>query len=387
MPLAQQQVKDFPVEITTITIDSFQAENPVSALFGTLKDTTTGIIKSWIYAQFSFQGANLSLGDPNKLQLDSLILQIPVFTRFGDAASPMRIKVYQIIETWQSSTYGINDSLQIHPIAVVDTVVQFSEPFEDVENKILRLRCSDSLGNVLLFAGDANYTSATAFKNYFKGLAITAEIADPTAMGVVYATIATNLSFHLELHYHEDTAQKSITFYTFAAEDRFFHRIVVQKDSTAVFEEALRNDALLGFRGGALYVPLLTLPRVDSLLALQPINRGLLYLYAIPEYVQQDFNLAPPAVAAIHLYRVDAEGKPYAVKEASLTSASWDSLNQRYVIDVTNLLQSLQLGGSQRTQFIILPGGFRFNLSRVVLGGKSHPQYAPKLKILYAKLP
>lgn len=382
LPLPTIHVDTFPVFLVSEIIDSVTTEGALTATFGTLYDSLTGTIEATALFQLSFEGTNLNFG--SNPVLDSVILTLYLPTRYGDEFSPMRFQIFEIEQEWrEDSLYHSRSALAYDGTPVGDTVLSFDSAFAPV---VIRIRLDPRVGSKILSAPASALADPTAFKAFFKGLAVRAHPLSLASRGCIYSLIPTSSNTTLTLYYHQngDTVPQPFTLRTYYQKDRYFtsirrilsgNELVTRLDSTYLL-----------FQAGALVRLRVHLPNLDPLRG-KPVSKAILSIYSEPGLNTKASNLNPPPGVNVYFLKPDSNGNLLFSTSQFLTYSFYNETTLDYYIDLTAYVQQYLTGDFPYPDFVILPAALEYSFNRGVFGGPNHPQRRPLLCIYYAEIP
>lgn len=382
LPLPTVHVDTFPITITSEIIDSVRTENALTATFGTLYDSLTGTIEATTFFQLSFQGTNLDFG--SNPVLDSIILTLYLPTRYGDEFTPMRFQVFEIEQAWGEDTIYHSRSYLTHSLVpLADTVIAFDSTFAPT---VVRIPIRSQLGEKILYAPSSALTDPSAFKEYFKGLALKAQPIQFATLGCIYSFIPTNSNSALTLYYHQsgDTVSQAFALRTIYQQDRYFthirriisgNELITHLDSTYLLIQA-----------GAFVRLKAHLPDLSRLTG-KPISKAILSLYHDPYLNMSSNNLNPPPGVNLYYLKPDSNGNLIFSTSQFLTFGFYDEATLDYHIDITAYVQQYMTGYFPYPDFVIQPSALEYSFNRGIYGGSLNPQRSPILRVYYATIP
>lgn len=217
-------------------------------VLGSLHDPVFGNSSADIYAQFDLSGTSTTFG--TDATLDSAVLTLQISSYYGDTTSKVDIRAYQLSEDLNSSTRyyqtstashnsnALNYSLSGYSINPTSSIVIDTGTY----SPHLRIRLSQEFGQYLL-DNQSQMSSSTVFKNFFKGLCISA-VAHTGNTGYMLISSMTSSLTGITLYYH--TARKASAKYTFPCKSscaRFTH---FEHDYNASTNSDFNQEILMG---------------------------------------------------------------------------------------------------------------------------------------------
>lgn len=211
----------FTVATYTVDEDSVESQFPSRKAFGMINDPIFGKAEAVSYFQTLLTTENVDLGA--NVTIDSLVLSLAIDTYLGDTTQAITIRVYELNESMQvDSTYFTSRRLAVKPtplatysylprpksrvkaneplLAGGDTLIEYQP--------IIRLPLSGDLAQRILAAsGTADLANNVNFLNFFKGFAITAEVAGGQP-GIMLNIIPRSVLNGMFLYYRNDTTRR-----------------------------------------------------------------------------------------------------------------------------------------------------------------------------------
>jgi hypothetical protein len=210
-------IDTFTVLTRTVPEDSFATHRLSLNILGALNSTTYGKSSADVVVDFGLPDIN-NFEFPAGSVLDSafLVLQYAGTSLFdGDLSTTLNINAYELSErVYLDSVYYSNEVFQINPtpISTANTTLNLFDSVSvtfkgDVTKQApqLRLRLNNTFGNKIVSGSASNFASNIAFKDFIRGIRITAENSTLGANGGVaaYLDLLNNVSgIHV---YYNDT--------------------------------------------------------------------------------------------------------------------------------------------------------------------------------------
>lgn len=211
----------FTVATYTVDEDSVESQFPSRKAFGMINDPIFGKAEAVSYFQTLLTTENVDLGA--NVTIDSLILSLAIDNYVGDTTQAVTIKVYELDESMSvDSSYFTNRRLAVKPTPIATysylprpkTRVSASEPLlaggdTIIEYQpIIRLPLSLTLAQRIVAAsGTADLANNANFLTFFKGLAVTAEVAGGQP-GIMLNIIPRSVLNGMFLYYRNDTTRR-----------------------------------------------------------------------------------------------------------------------------------------------------------------------------------
>jgi hypothetical protein len=370
----------------------------ITYLVGNFQDPVFGNSKANLAAQLLLSKNNVNFG--NGATLDSAVLIFnyvsDTSTRFyGDKSSVLQIKVHELKESISAdSTYYSNrifnydvDTLGTKTFKVnykdsivIQDIIQ-GEP--DGTQKVrpqVRIRI-DKLGQKLIAeSGTANLGDNTAFLNYLKGLYVTTEriSGDGGIMNFDLSTTSGGAGIILYYKSEGDTSNFVFNINSSSVRTRQFTHdytgsIVGQHlNDTTLGQQVVYLQPMAGVRAK------LSFPNIRHLYdsGLVTINKAELIVNVDPN-TDATFS----AAGGVALVGIDEEDK-----RVSLNTASLNTSNKQYKIDITAPVQDI-LNDKLKLKAIYLECGNKpIRANRIIAGGPQSTSSKMYLKVVYTKL-
>lgn len=263
-------VDDFPVEMTTILVDTIATNNATTMLAGKYTDADFGDISTESYFQVLLPNDNPKLGDEypdaiNFYYTGRVELSAIKTYDYGFGSGKVTIGVHKLAEPIFDSSYYSNESLAFESLILGQKEIGESDgainfPLDSVFGSELFNKINDTETNNVLF------TNQSSFDTYLKGLALVHESGD----GVVGFDLFSN-KIDLNVYYNKvdsiypdtvelsngnivtdtfryDTTEVFFSFPVSTSSERFNY---IQSDkSSTVFSSLQNGDTLSSSDGG-----------------------------------------------------------------------------------------------------------------------------------------
>lgn len=388
-------VDTFSINFRTIPEANNTTEDAARSLIGNYVDEEFGHIFTESYFQVRIVGSNLVFGeDPSKLALDSIVLSLDLTDFYGRFNDPVELEIFEI-----EQDFPIDSALDNQTILAIDDSYDYANgatiDFSQLNGFLdfVRFRLDDSLGRKLLFASTDSLATNTIFTDYLKGLCIRSKPVNQSISrepGAVYQWDPTSSVSEVILYYKDTTTAKEYGFDISQLSDRY-HRII-RTDLAGRLYERILDDSLIAqpeygaIQAGSLVNLFVGIPGMKNL---DPagINRAELILNVDPDFFGSDDRFSPPA--QIVVFNSNAEGTGIDSAAFISSSASYDPVEQRYVVPLTNNLQNILAGRLESTGFIIVPDESAITVNRAIIAGPGHPNIdlQPKFRVVYTTIP
>lgn len=385
-------VDTFSIEIGTNRIDSVVTERLSRTMVGNYVDDQLGHVFAESYLQFRLGGSNLVFGnDPDFLSLDSIVLRLDLTNFYGKYNDPIPLEVLEItqdfpVDTLLASNLALNVSQYDQSAG---SKLDFSKLAGFLD--FVDLRLDDSLGRKLLFSDPDSTLNNGVFTTFFKGLCIRSSSVSPQLArepGGIFNIDPTSTSTRMTLYYKDTATSKSVVFDVNSNSDRYT-RIYRQDYQTRLLQQAIDDsrDPMAQYgviEAGALVNLFVKIPAISTL---DPaaINKAELILNVDPAFLGSIDRFAPPT--RVFLFVANEDGTAELDPNAVISTADYNPVTRRYVIPLTNNLQTILAGRAPDNGFIIVPNDFGVSMNRAIIAGPGHPTLAPKMRVIYTTLP
>jgi len=234
-------------------LDSIKTDETSVSLLGSIIDPVFGKSTASFYTQFRLFRTGFSFG--TNPVADSLILSLEYANHYGDSATILTVKVFELDER-----IYIDSSYYSHQTAAVKPTLLAQKTFTpDFKNKVIvgpdtldpHLRINlgelttDLMDRLIDIPSDSMATNAS-FLNYFKGLYLTVE--DVTSGGIIiYFDLLSDLS-GMKIYYHNDNSDSLSYDYVINSSTARFGNFVhdYSLGDPAFRAQVLDNDSSLG---------------------------------------------------------------------------------------------------------------------------------------------
>lgn len=148
---------------------------------GTYTDPDFGVTKNVFYTQFDLPGANLDLGNPDSLEVDSVVLVVTTTQRHYGSLIPQEMLISELAEDYfEDSTYYSNTNLAVlggnliapgSELTTVSNAGLFT--YGDSIYSEINFKLDNALGDRFLDqSGETPFNSDEDFQEFFKGVSL-----------------------------------------------------------------------------------------------------------------------------------------------------------------------------------------------------------------------
>ena len=393
------------IRVYSRPVDTTITDHQSLVFVGSKKDPVFGTTTAGFYAQFIQSLTHQRFG--TNPQPDSLILQMSIDSVFGDTTQPMTLHVYEINENiYNDSTYYSTSTASVDPTDYADytflphtnNTIIFAPG--DTLRKVIRInlsKLSNTLAEKLMQTDTTVLDSNAYFKQYFKGLYITA--SPVTSGGALAAFYPISAYTALTLYYHNDSTDSLQVNYgisdscalfnhyehDFSTGSPEFVKQVVQKDTT-LGQQKFYIQGLGGLEAVLKFPNLKNFARLGKTVS---INEAKLIL---PGFESSPAFGEPASLSLLKI----ASDSSFSILNDQLEGGSYfggayNSTTNSYTFRLTHYIQSLIQDTTQQNLGLILyvpgsaitPQRFIFNGPKPVSDTLSRA----KLELLYTTVP
>lgn len=368
--------------------DTLNTTNLSANLVGDLHDPIFGDTRASIYSQFTLSGSSVNFGDHP--QIDSVVLTMQLASYYGDTTSKVGIRVYQLQDAISSNGHYYSNSTIAHD----NTPLNYSQtgyeihPNSDVivdtgsYSPHIRIRLTNAFGQYLL-NNQEHMNSVEHFRNFFKGLCITA-VSHTGSTGYMLITNMNSSLSGIVVYYHNDS--KSSIKYTFPCSNKckrfnnFTHNYNASNSSNFT-QEVLAGQHEIGaqqlfVQASAGVKTRITFPYLaktfESLGKRVVINRAEL---VITDVSPNETFLVHPAALSIQGHK-SADGSVSYIPDDSYYSnadyfgGTYNAAKHEYRFRVTSYVQGIISGTSNLANYLdLVVKGSGVRANRLVIGG------------------
>ncbi|MDW3650271.1 MAG: DUF4270 family protein [Bacteroidia bacterium] len=388
------------IEIETIVQDSINTYRATDLLFGNYADPEFGRIKATIYTEFIAR-SGLDFGEADDLILDSVVLALGIRDSYGRLDLENNMEVFELDEDIPEPDLANSD---VPLIIKGDNLAQGVRFTYDSAGRaqLVRVQLDRAFGERLLKAGVENLGDALAFREFFKGFAISTEDVQflNREPGAIFSIDVLDGTPQLQMYYKKResgqfTVQTPEPFlvtgstprYTGIARTATEGKLIQQ----AIDREDLKDQLEL-IQAGAFVKNFVKFPHVDKM-DLVAVSRAELLLSVDTSLLGSTGAFLPPAQIAPILADADGNeelnenGFPVDVEFNLSAVASYDASTGTYSFDLTGYIQRLISGQIENNGILLHPASRAFTMNRAVFGGILHPTLKAKLNLTYTSLP
>lgn len=380
-------VDTFSVQTSTRKYDSLVSSNPAYLLLGSSIDPVFGKVNASFYSQVRLTSIKPNFGALADLKVDSVVVGIRYSDYYGKL-TPQVFEVYKLSEALNATkTYYTNSSVEVDNENLIEnpgTILNskslnyyFVDGSKDTVRDQFRIRLKTKVGEDLITEAINNastYASVDAFNTWFKGLNIRSSNTNQVSGDGAVFTIA--LAPKLIIYYTLAGVPKKYI-YELNANGVRFNSYSFDKAGSTV-ESAMKDQNTKEFYAQSNTIrSFIKFPTVTSISKTSIVHNAQLVLSYVgtdvnPYYVSSEVSVAIPTSSSDPSLRI-------------LGYASVDTLNKRYVIDLTEHIQSLVTMKRLNLGIVIAPKFFSTSAERIRFHDEfSEKEKKPKLYIKYS---
>lgn len=375
--------------------DTVLTKNPAISILGAYNDPEFGIAKASIYTQFRLTASNPVFEASSSIVIDSFVLSM-AYTGFTGKTDAQTFEVYKLADTLSSSSdvkYLVDTDFPIESTNLImpGTGTQKMEWEKDVMVDTvlsipqLRLHLDTALAREFINtanAGTGEFASNEAFLQYFKGLCIKTNGANPLVGngGIGYFNLTDDAS-RLTIFYHVnqsggDPIKKKYFIRVNSAAQRytrceFIRSPKVQNviDNPSMGQSTFYAQAL-GLRG------VIELPTITNLPKSTIIHKAELFL-PVEYQTGQVYEIGSLITIAADVF---GDGL------FALNLGTYSEFRKGFVVDIRAFVQQVVAGGIENMELYVGPQQFITSANRIVFNGTNTTnKLKPKLTIIYSE--
>lgn len=367
--------------------DTLNTTNMTANMVGHIYDPVFGTCQASTYAQFDLTGSSVNFGESPVV--DSVVLTMQLASYYGDTNSRVNIRVYRLLESLSGSGYNnlstvasdntpLNYKLTGYAIQPTTSVVVDTGEY----SPHIRIRLSQAFGQYLL-NNQSHMQSNAAFKDFFKGLCITA-LSHSGSTGYMLMTSMTSSLTGIILYYHNNSKAAAKYVFPCTSECNRFtnykHDYSTSTDADFI-QEVLNGNQSIGrsklfVQGAAGVKTRITFPYLkDAFKSIDNrvvINRAEL---VITDVSPNEALLVSPIALSVQGVHKETGALVYIPDDEYYTSSSYyggtyDASKQEYRFRVTQYVQDYIHGKGNLTNTLnLVVKGASVRPNRLIFGG------------------
>ena len=383
-------------------IDSLSTKSASFSLVGDLNDPIFGNSNLSFYTQIGLTSNSIKWGEG--ATTDSIVLQMIYSGYYGDTLTPLTLKVYEVTENMSGdSTYYSNKSLAYGEELANYTFSPGPRTRSNIDDDtlsaaVVRIPINNVLGDRFI-SNENQFSSNSAFMNYFKGLYVSCEPTNGTG-SICYFNLL-NTKSYLRIYYHNDY---DTVFYDFNVSDKYIRFNHFEHDyNTAtnpiVFDDTT-NSQYLYVQSTAGVRARLTFPNIaqwaKDMNTNVLINEAKLIMHGANGMINGINNDTAMFTQPVQLVVVKAnEDGSYSILPDQMVGTTYfngmyDSKNDQVWFRISEYIQDLVLAGPDVENYglFVYTYSGAYNAKRWIFHGPDSPDTTNriKLEIIYSQI-
>ncbi len=233
--------------------DSVRTDKLPTSLLGSYYDPVFGKTTASLYTEMLLSNILLDFGEG--AVIDSVVLSLAYQNIWGDTASYQTFRVFELTDSlnidsayFSNRTHSYDHINELGSVTVIPTTDSVLMDTVKVAPH-LRIPLSQALASKFLGANPDVYSSNTSFRQFFKGLFITADPVDEAGKGALstFSLLAENTN--LRIYYQNDENDSlTYTFYITSGAARYSHyeHYDYEHASPEFRQQVIEGDTSLG---------------------------------------------------------------------------------------------------------------------------------------------
>ena len=383
-------------------IDALSTKSASFSLVGDLNDPIFGNSNLSFYTQIGLTSNSIKWGEG--ATTDSIVLQMIYSGYYGDTLTPLTLKVYEVTENMSGdSTYYSNKSLAYGEELANYTFSPGPRTRSNIDDDtlsaaVVRIPINNVLGDRFI-SNENQFSSNSAFMNYFKGLYVSCEPTNGTG-SICYFNLL-NTKSYLRIYYHNDY---DTVFYDFNVSDKYIRFNHFEHDyNTAtnpiVFDDTT-NSQYLYVQSTAGVRARLTFPNIaqwaKDMNTNVLINEAKLIMHGANGMINGINNDTAMFTQPVQLVVVKAnEDGSYSILPDQMVGTTYfngmyDSKNDQVWFRISEYIQDLVLAGPDVENYglFVYTYSGAYNAKRWIFHGPDSPDTTNriKLEIIYSQI-
>lgn len=384
----------------TQRVDSLSTKSANYMLLGDMYDPVFGNSNLGFYTQLSLTTNGHEWGE-NPVA-DSVVLQLTYSNYYGDTTQQQIVRVYEIAEDMIDTTYYSNtilecgDEIGCHQFFPRPKTFSNFE-YDTINTAVLRIPIDTMVAHHFFHDEEANFTSNTAFTDYFKGIHLKCDNTGGTG-SICYFNI-TNSNTYMRVYYHNDS---DTSFYDFDVTTSNIRYNYFEHDYEAAVSPIRFNDStdnrylfLQGAAGTRAFIKFPNLAQWAANLNTNVlVNEAKLIMKSAPAVIDGAINdtatFRPPTQLVV--VKVNADGSYSTLPDQYVGTNYYGGTfkNGEVWFRISEYIQDLILAGPDAENYgiYLYVNAGSYNPSRWVLNG---PDYADttsmlRLDLIYSEI-
>jgi hypothetical protein len=208
--------------------DSVRTDELSTSILGSFFDPVFGKTTASIFTEIRLTNVQLNFGAG--AVIDSIVLSLAHLSIYGDKTSPQTFRVFEMTENinidsayYSNRMHSYDQANELGSISIVPPTDSTMVDTIKVAPR-LRIPLNQVLANKLLSGDSTNFSSNENFRQFFKGLFITADPAVASGQGALITYNLLTDRTNLTVYYHNDVADSlKYTFLITSSSARYNH--------------------------------------------------------------------------------------------------------------------------------------------------------------------
>ena len=372
-------------------------------LLGSWNDPHTGRMDAGLFGSLSMIGTNLRFG--KNPVADSIVLKLRHHMSYGNFNDPVALRIHEITQEFENGkTYYNEDRLEYDTKDLGNGITWLPKKVTSAninDTNFAQFKLDMALAERFLKADSSVYVNENSFRAFFKGLFLRAEENQQAGGGRLVSIDMIIPKPEVILFYKYDfdstytdnngnpvtvTIRKRNNIAFPFASEKYQRYLKRSQTSSTLLEQLLKapndsqNDVSIVQSG----LSVKTQVHISNLEGLKNRNINYAQIAFRPVIAPAGDTAQTPYPARLYLYFADDTTKGIEDSTA-FSEAIYNRNTNEYVFVVTSHLQSIVMG-RKKPYFVLRAMRYPFSdalVNRVFLGNFNHPDFRPKLRVLY----
>ena len=374
------------LKLSTILEDSLRSDETSVLLLGEMDDPIFGYNQAAFTTQFMLPFSNVDVGNSDSLFVDSVVLALSFAGIYGENNQLFNITVNEISESiYKDSVYYSNhEVIYSNQLAVLDFVPFNTEDSVMVGGEMkaphLRLNLDNYLGERILDeSGTSNLEDNAQFVEFFKGLYVSASIANFSGGSIAYFS-PTSANSSLSIYYHSTNVDSLSLEFSFSG-DAARVNLFIEKNMSQLLQQADTsiNTYVQSMAGYKTVIEVEHLDTLKTFFKNKAINRVNLS-FELDGLDTADFS----PHGRMYLVRVDEQGKDYFLIDYIVEGEEHfggKAEGGKYTFNITRYFHQLLNNEDYTNKLYLVAAGGAVNANRTIL-----PKNKVSFNIIYTDL-
>ncbi len=378
-------IDTFSLKTYTFVDDTVFSNRQATAALGMMNDPVMGAIKIGLYAQYELAYLNPNIPAGAVLEVDSFVLALDFNSSYG-LMSKQRLEVFEVDQNmYYDTVYRNNRSLNVKnenwvtaPLTSFDNITSVVVG-QDTLPPQLRARLNNAKALEVLQHVQNNpsvFSSNSTFKEYLKGLYITASAVDAGGIGMIGSFNIVDKDSKMTIYYKKDGVLQEMSM-IISGSSAYYNHYEFDINGTDLQQELFNPSlGLVSFYAKAgRYRGAVEMNSIKDIPKNSIVHSAFLYLPVV------DDPLSPfrPASIVTGIYKT----QKFAINGSS---TGYESYIKGYLMDVKSFVQAVVTGATTENTILISPNGFTNTGNRLIFNGpNTQNKFRPRLVITYTE--